>query len=102
MFLSKNYRPLVRSVLCSNRYFKLCPSEDVIDGKLVCSSQFKEFDFSTLNKDFTSSDFNISNLIAVGAQNLLRPITPVSLSPLSLSDQFQNYETTQAQTPKEA
>lgn len=102
MVLSKNYKPLVRSVCCKNFYYKLMPSEDVVDGKIVKSSQFKKFDFCALNKDFTSSDFNVSNLIAVGAQNLLTPMSLPSVSPLSLSDQFQQYETSKAQTVKEA
>ena len=75
---------------------KLQPVESVQDGQVVRQSQFVEYDFTTQNK-FKSSDFSIANLTSLGATDMFRVMPSLTMSPLSMSDQFNNinYETTE-------
>lgn len=81
----------------SPSYKKLQPVETTHDGTIVRSSEFVDFDFTQLNAQYTSSDFSIANIIAVGAQQMLNPMMPLGSSAFTMCDQFNNvnYESTQ-------
>lgn len=58
-------------IQCS--YIKLDKVDDEKNGTLVKRSVFKEFDFSLCFSNIHYADFGLSNILAVGATNLLRP-----------------------------
>lgn len=83
-------------VIVRNSYMKLQPVESVHDGQIVRKSQFVDFDFVSQN-NFKSSDFSIANLTALGSVDMFRVMPSLTMSPLSMSDQFNDlkYETTE-------
>lgn len=83
-------------VVVRNSYMKLQPVESVSDGQIVRQSQFVDFDFTAQN-NFKSSDFSIANLTALGAVDMFRVMPSLTMSPLSMSDQFNDlkYENTE-------
>lgn len=83
-------------VVVRDSYMKLQPVDSVSAGQIVRQSQFVAFDFTEQN-NFKSSDFSIANLQAVGASDMLRLMPSLSMSPLTMSDQFENvnYETSE-------
>lgn len=54
-------------------YFHLQRIQVERDGDMVDSVDLVRFDFSQQNKQFTYTDFNLSNIIAAGATHLLKP-----------------------------
>lgn len=66
--------PRIEAVLCPS-YMKLTPIDEVSDGVLVRSSEFRSYNVEDNNKQFSFRDFEIGNIIAVGATNMLKPVS---------------------------
>lgn len=54
---------------------QLVPIEAVADGKITRSVEYKKMCVEDQNKQFTIDDFSISSILAVGATNMLRPVS---------------------------
>lgn len=70
----------------------LKPVEQVQDGVLVRTSSYQTVDFSSAENQMYASDFNIGNLLAVGAYNTLKQSIVVSTSRIKASDAFDDFK----------
>ena len=76
-------------------YMRYCPFP-VADKSVVGKSvQVKYFDIAEDNDKYVSSDFNIANILAVGAYDVLRPTCISRMSDLSVADSFENFNVTE-------
>lgn len=82
-------RPPRKPIKHSVRLLK--PVEAVIDGVLVRKSQFVDFDIAASLADFRSQDFDISNILALGATSVLKPTYVSPMSDMNVADKFDNY-----------
>lgn len=74
-------------------YTKLVPNNSVVDGSLTKGqNSFVVYDFVEYAKQFKSSDFDITSLLAVGAYDMLKPTFVASSSSMDFVDTFQNIE----------
>lgn len=72
------------------RVMLLQPVESVESGLLVRKSEFKPFDIAEALSPFTSTDFSISSLAAVGALEKLKSTYMANTSSLNVADSFEN------------
>lgn len=75
-----NRKPLECGHVMQTTMMRLSPSPILVDGKITKTSEFEEYDFVAYASQFTSSDFSISNLTAIGATDLLNMNVSMSYS----------------------
>lgn len=92
MFNSLYSKKLPKSSRISTTCTLLLPVEQVLDGQLVSSSEFRTVDAASSENQFKSSDFSIGNLLAIGAFNTLKQTCVVNTSRLNAADSFDNFE----------
>lgn len=69
----------------------LLPVEDVCNGTLVRKSAFQVVDAARADNQFSSADFSIGNLLAIGAFNTMTKSCIVNTSRLNAADSFDNF-----------
>lgn len=67
---------------------------DVSDdkGNISQSTQFVHESITDFTSQFTSSDFTISSIMAVGATHMLKPVMMQDMSNMDVADKFENYK----------
>lgn len=73
----------------------LTPVDDVKDGILTKRSEFQVFDIASSLMNFSSVDFDVVSLEAVGALSKLQTTVLISKSDMSIADSFENYSITE-------
>lgn len=62
------------------------------EGRLSRSVSYEFYDTDKENKKFKSSDFSLSQILAVGAYDMLKPVFQSRMSDMSLADKFENFD----------
>lgn len=68
----------------------LSPTPIVVGDEITKTSEFDEYDFVSYANQFKSSDFSLSNLMAIGATDLLQPVQLSVNSNMAIADSFQD------------
>lgn len=74
----------------SPRFTRLESSDNVANGVISKTSEMKIVDNSELLGHLSSSDFSLSNLIAVGAFDRLKTTYVSSMSDMNIADKFES------------
>ena len=61
-------------------------------GRITQTTQFVEENITDFTNQFTSSDFTISSIMAVGATHMLKPVMMQDMSNMDVADKFENYK----------
>lgn len=83
-----------KSVFIPTKFTVLRPVENVVSGVLSRTSQFQTVDVAVSENQFLASDFSITNLLSVGAYDILKRQCYVNVSNLNAADAFDNFNIT--------
>lgn len=75
--LSSMYRQPRKEIVCSFEpsYMRVASKQVAEKGVIRVVSQVEKFDFSAQNKQFTMRDFSLQNIVALGNDSLLKPVS---------------------------